>query len=214
MSAQENVKEEHILKAAMDVFIEKGRDGARMQEIADRAGINKALLHYYFRSKENIYEKILRKIFFGFFNQIESLITTSASFADLLQGFIDGFIDMFTANPNLHLFIFHELSQGGTVVKKMLEGLVMEGKFNLPKWFVKRVNEEYSAGRIVKVDPPQLILNIIGSSVYFFLTEPLFMAIFSPGLSFDRRRFIAERKKAIFDIMYYGVKPRGTQNET
>ncbi len=209
MSAQENVKEEQILKAAMEVFVEKGRDGARMQEIADRAGINKALLHYYFRSKDNIYEKILRKVFFGFFKQLESLVKTSASLADLLQGIINGFIDMFTANPNLHLFIIHELSQGGREVKKLLEGLVLEGEFDLPRWFVKRVSEEYAAGQIVKVDPPQLILCIIGSCVYYFLTEPLFMAIFSPGASFDRERFISERKKAVFDIMYYGIKPRG-----
>ncbi len=213
MSAQENVKEEHILKAAMDVFIEKGRDGARMQEIADKAGINKALLHYYFRSKENIYEKILQKVFIGFFSQLESLIQTSVSFADLLQGIITGLIDMFTANPNLHLFIFHELSQGGIMVSKMLESLAMEGKLNLPKWFVKRINEEYSAGRIARVDPPQLILCIIGSCVYFFLTEPLFMAIFPFESPFDRQRFIAERKKAVFDIIYYGIKPRGTRDE-
>ncbi|NNE47360.1 MAG: helix-turn-helix transcriptional regulator, partial [Rhodothermales bacterium] len=50
--------EQQILEAALNVFSRKGRDGARMQEIADLAGINKALLHYYFRSKNGLYERV------------------------------------------------------------------------------------------------------------------------------------------------------------
>jgi TetR/AcrR family transcriptional regulator len=58
--------EEKILDAAKDVFQKKGMTGARMQEIADKAGINKALLHYYYRTKEKLFEKVLRSIHFNY----------------------------------------------------------------------------------------------------------------------------------------------------
>jgi len=56
-----------ILDAAREVFVERGLDGARMQDIADKAGINKALLHYYFRNKEKLFELILKKRPVSFF---------------------------------------------------------------------------------------------------------------------------------------------------
>ncbi len=61
MITQDINTETLILETARSVFVEKGFDGARMQEIADKAGINKALLHYYFRSKQNLFESILNE---------------------------------------------------------------------------------------------------------------------------------------------------------
>ena len=67
MSENDKLTEEKIFEAATDVFVEKGMDGARMQDIADKAGINKALLHYYFRTKDKlfnaVFEMIAKKIF-------------------------------------------------------------------------------------------------------------------------------------------------------
>ena len=67
MTENDKQTEEKIFEAATDVFVEKGMDGARMQDIATHAGINKALLHYYFRTKDQlfnaVFEKIARKIF-------------------------------------------------------------------------------------------------------------------------------------------------------
>jgi len=59
---EEKQVEKNILQAALQVFIEKGRDGARMQEIADNAGVNKMFLHYYFRNKDTLFLEVVKKI--------------------------------------------------------------------------------------------------------------------------------------------------------
>ena len=106
-------KEELILNAASDVFIEKGLSGARTQEIADRAGINKTLLHYYFRTKEKIFARILQQVFSSFLVQIDSAIAEDAPFPVALRTFIDSFVDYLAARPRVPLFIMQELSRAG-----------------------------------------------------------------------------------------------------
>src|SRR4030042_482978 len=102
-------KEELILHAAGDVFLEKGLSGARMQAIADRAGINKTLLHYYFRTKKNIYARILDKVFAAFFSQIEEAFGSGRSLATVLRQFIARLLGLLAANPRVPLFLMQEL---------------------------------------------------------------------------------------------------------
>ena len=62
MTENDKQTEEKIFDAATDVFVEKGMDGARMQDIANHAGINKALLHYYFRTKDQLFNAVFEMI--------------------------------------------------------------------------------------------------------------------------------------------------------
>ena len=85
-----NIKtEEKIIEAATKIFLEKGKDGARMQEIADRAGINKALLHYYFRSKEKLYQEVFSNELKHFFTSILGTIKERQDFKEFIQTFIN-----------------------------------------------------------------------------------------------------------------------------
>ena len=77
--------EEKILKAAIDVFLEKGYDGARMKDIADRAKINKALLHYYFRSKENLFVTAFEQQFNMFDKMMLATITSGKATPELIS---------------------------------------------------------------------------------------------------------------------------------
>ena len=105
-----NVKtEEKIIEAATKIFLEKGKDGARMQEIADRAGINKALLHYYFRSKEKLYAEVFSNELRKFFRSILGTIKESEDFKDFIQTFINLYIDTISKNPKLFRFILWEI---------------------------------------------------------------------------------------------------------
>ncbi|MHB2150564.1 TetR/AcrR family transcriptional regulator [Calditrichota bacterium LG25] len=94
-------KEEQILQIAMQVFVEKGWHGARMQEIADRAGINKAMLHYYFRSKERLYTAVLEKLFLKFVNSIGDSFIPGQTFAETLRIFLDRFHEHLLNNGHL-----------------------------------------------------------------------------------------------------------------
>jgi len=204
-------KEEQILNAAAEVFVEKGLAGTRMQEIADRAGINKTLLHYYFRSKENIYRKIVERVFAGFFSQIEAAMTSDSSFPVALERFIDGIFSVMLANPRVPLFMMQELSQGGKTVQDILTTTLGRQRMTLPQRLFELIGREQGAGNIGPVNPLQFMVTLLGSCIYYFAAEPVVVAVIQsirPGLAFDRQQFIAERKEEIFNVLYYGIKKR------
>jgi TetR/AcrR family transcriptional regulator len=204
-------KEELILRAAGDVFIEKGLSGARMQEIADRAGINKTLLHYYFRTKKNIYARILGKVFSAFFSQIEEAFGDGSSFAAVLRQFIDRLLDLLAANPRVPLFLMQELASGGTIARDILVKTLARQRMTLPKRLIALIEQERRAGHLRPVEPIQFMITVLGACIYFFAAEPIIREVLvsiRPGKPFDRKAFLAQRRQSIFDVLYYGVKKR------
>ncbi len=208
-------KEEQILNAAAEVIVEKGLAGTRMQEIADRAGINKTLLHYYFRSKENIYRTIVERVFSRFFSQIEAAMTSDSSFPVALKRFIDGIFSVMAANPRVPLFMMQELSQGGKTVQDILTTTLGRNRMTLPQRLFALIKREQEAGHIGPVNPLQFMVTLLGSCIYYFAAEPVVVAVIQsihPGIAFDRQQFIAERKEEIFNVLYYGIKIRDDAN--
>lgn len=202
-------KEALILEAAMDIFVEKGWNGARMQEIADRAGINKALLHYYFRSKRNLYNRIIESVFGSFFSQIDLALADGRTFEDILRRFIDVVVDIIAARPRIPVFIMHELSIGGPNVLEVLKSSVDRKGMTLPQRMIAIIRREARAGRIRPVDGPQLMITLLGSCIYYFAAEPIVEAMIAhvqPSAGYDRQRFISQRKEAIFDVIYRGLE--------
>ena len=203
-------KEEIILKSAMDVFIEKGRHGAKMQEIADKAGINKALLHYYFRSKEKLYARIFENLIKRNLADLIAIFQEDLPFKDFLKSFIFGYIDLINRNPKVPLFMLKELSEGGKTVKSILTHLQDSGTLDLTN-VVQKIEKAMRDGEIIKQDPKQLIATVLGSALYFFIAEPIFRTLFIDEANFDREAFIEERKEAVYQTILYGIMPRGDQ---
>ena len=203
-------KEEIILRAAMEVFVEKGQYGAKMQEIADKAGINKALLHYYYRSKEKLYVHIFKFIFKKITGEVVELLKSDLPFKEFLRTFISKYIDLLNRNHRFPMFIMRELSQGGQVVANAIkEAMPQELSEHLPA--IGIMEDSMEKGEIVKMDPRQIILTIIGSSLFYFMGEPIIRVLLITEESFDREKFLEERKEAIFNIVYYGLSPRGAK---
>src|SRR5690606_32367118 len=111
MPAIEKETEERILDSARDVFHERGYDGARMQEIADRAGINKALLHYYFRSKDQLFETIFKATVSKFLPAVLQNLAGDETVSVKIHRFVSSYIDTLKANPFIAAFILHELNR-------------------------------------------------------------------------------------------------------
>ena len=97
--------EAKIVEAAKSVFILKGFDGARMQEIADEANINKALLHYYFRSKDKLFKRVFHDIFSQSVSGVATLVENASSFEELINTFVEFYVEMLKARPYLPNFI-------------------------------------------------------------------------------------------------------------
>ena len=202
-------KEEKILHAAMQVFVEKGRHGARMQEIADLAGVNKAMLHYYFRSKDNLYAMIFRAVLQRYAQQFQLSIEASDGIETILRSFIDGFTEMLSHNPRLPMFIARELSEGGAIAGRVVGEMIEEGIFTVPQAMQRIIEERRDRGEIENVDDAvQFAITLLGGCVYFFIAEPLIGVIFQME-DVDRDSFIAARKEALFRHLYFGIKKRG-----
>ena len=109
-----------ILAAARKVFIRKGLDGARMQEIANEAGINKALVHYYFRNKQKLFEAVFIEAFGKFLPQVSEVIMQEISLIEKIEAVVSRYIDFLQKNPYLPNFVLNELShEPGNLIKLM-----------------------------------------------------------------------------------------------
>lgn len=161
--------EQRILEAAKQVFLEKGLDGARMQDIADTAGYNKALVHYYFRSKEKLFEVIFVEEARKFMPRIIEKMSSEMPLFEKIEYFVESYIDMLIQNPLLPLFILNEVSKNpGELVKKI--------------WGVDRppvekvqahINREIRKGTIKPIHAVQLMLNMVSLCIFPFLARPI-----------------------------------------
>ena len=108
---KDQTTEEKILAAAKQVFVKKGMTGARMQDIADTAGINKALLHYYFRSKEKLFEVIFKEAATRLFPKINEILNSDLPLFDKIHQFTHDYVEMVIETPYLPLFVLNEINK-------------------------------------------------------------------------------------------------------
>lgn len=184
--------EEKILAAAKKVFVARGMDGARMQDIADEAGINKAMLHYYFRSKEQLFETIFKKVLGRFIPQLEELLASDLDLYRKIERICEAYISMATENPFMPIFVLSEVNrQPETFIKKMFGG-------HLPDVgpLTKQLQIEIRKGNIKKISTEQLVMHIWSLCVYPFIAKPLFRGM----LNINEKKYnslMEERKKMV-----------------
>ena len=198
----EKSTEEKILAAAKKVFIAKGMYGARMQDIADEAGINKALLHYYFRSKEKLFEVIFLEAAQKLFPKINSIFESDIPLFQKIENFAEEYITIMSENPYLPLFVLNEVSQDPEIfIQKMW------GKQNLPKpkIFLDQIEKEVRKGTIKKISPLHLLINLISLSIFPFVAKPMIQ--FTLGLDeLQFRNVMEQRKKEVSKFIIDSIK--------
>src|SRR4030095_9462910 len=145
-----DTSEEKILAAARKVFLEKGMAGARMQDIADEAGINKALLHYYFRSKDKLFETIFAETFSKFLPRVNQILDSELPLFEKISTFCETYISQMQQNPYIVLFIMNEVNKHPeSFLQRMWAG---EKKPHMRK-LVSQIDMEVKKGTIKKINP-------------------------------------------------------------
>ncbi len=187
-----------IKEAAKRVFIRNGMAGARMQEIADVAGINKAMLHYYYRSKEKLFQTIFKEILDSFVPNILEILGSDLSLSEKVKQFVNHYIDAIVANPFLPLFIFNEMrNQPHHLVGFDRSGALKKLDYQLKK--------EANQGNILLISAPHFMVNLISMTLFPFLAQPMIMGIFGMDqVSFNK--FIKQRKKLIPHFIMRAIK--------
>jgi len=201
--------EERILRAAREVFIECGLAGTRMQTIADRAGANKALLHYYFRSKERLYEAVLENILTTIGSALRSQLPQGKEINDLrglLRQIITVYINTFRSNPDFPRFMIREFADGGTHLPGIVN-LFISGFGDIPRRIYGLLQKEALRGRMRTVVPLHIVLNIVGMCVFTFIAQPVLAIVdkkTSLHLTFDDA-FFTDRINAIVTMACDGI---------
>ncbi len=195
--------EQSILEAAKIVFVKKGMEGARMQEIADEAGINKALLHYYYRSKDKLFNAVFKETFFKLLPNLVDLLKSDISLFEKIRLFVQNYIDIINANPLLPSFIIHELSRNPEFVITLIKSSGVN-----PVYFVNQVQEEIEKGTIEPIKPLHLIVNMLSMCIFPFVARPILQDVIFNKDKQQYEIFIQERKKEVSDFIINSIKKK------
>lgn len=184
--------EEKIFNAARIVFQKKGFTGARMQEIADEAGINKAMLHYCFKNKQQLFEAVFMKAFSQLAPQINTIFNSDKSVFEKITQFTHDYISFVIENPFLPQFIIQEMNNNPEFVMSIL---THENRPN-PDLFISQIEKEIEAGIIKPIQPKQLLLNIFSMTVFPFAAQMMVKGILHLS-DLEFKQMMEERKTSI-----------------
>ncbi len=192
---------EKIILAAQQVFIRKGMDGARMQEIADEAGINKALLHYYFHSKEQLF----KEVFYGILSQlIPGLIAIFKGgdpFLVKIEAIVNQYDTYMFGHPFLPQFVIREINRDPEQLSGFMSDQGLD--FSLVEGLVKK---EVAMGNIRPITFPHLFANVIGMIVMPYVGRPLFQRKLFRNDPVKYDQFLQERKAVITSFVKQALK--------
>ena len=202
---KEKQVEQGIMDAAVKVFIEKGKDGARMQEIADTAGVNKMLLHYYFKDKDTLFGEVVKKIVADLYGSVFDDSMAALTFKEFLSVFIDRHFDFLNERKDSFQFLLWELSRQQMDIKNMVSGsYVQYGKTPFELLSLK-LNKAIAAGEIRAVDTTEFILNLFSLDLFMFVALPVIRQITPMD---DEKLAIAmeRRKHEVFRLLWNDIK--------
>ena len=190
MDEKEKTTEEKIKAAARAVFHRKGYAAARSRDIAEEAGINLALLNYYFRSKERLFSIVMMETFQSFFASILMTINDPATTLDeKIERLVDRYIDTLLESPEVPLFLATELRRDPDAIigKVQADRLIPESVL------VRQYDEAVRDGRIADIPFIQFMMNLMGLIIFPFFVSPMLKAV--GGLRDEQFRAIMIARK-------------------
>ncbi len=194
---------ERILRAALSEFAEVGFEGARVDRIAERAGINKAMLYYHFGAKDELYlesvrhhvERVVPKIWAG--------VRESVSLDEALSMLAAGHLELYRAAPEIIPIILREAANRNSRVMAMITSLFSTQ--GLPELLIDHITKEQEKGSIRKLDPRLILMNFSLFSVSYYLVGHAWMGVL--GLK-ETPEFLDQRRKMIVDVYLHGLRDR------
>jgi AcrR family transcriptional regulator len=193
--------EQKILESAKQVFMEKGIDGARMQDIADKAGINKALLHYYFRSKEKLFEMIFMEEARKFMPKVTSIMMSELTLFEKVEKFVGEYIDTLLQNPLLPIFILNEINRNPKEAIKKIFGNQRPPIDKVDELIAKMVKK----GEIKPIKGIELMINMVSMCIFPFLARPMVQWV-AKATDEEFVKLMEMRKKTVVKFVIDSIK--------
>ena len=171
--AQDLSTEEKIKEAARKIFTKKGYAATRTRDIAEASGINLALLNYYFRSKEKLFELVMLENFGVFINKVKEIVNnTETTLEQKIENIVEFYINQLLVNPDLPLFIMNEIRSNS----KMLKTKINKDIF-LKSHFIQQLSVQLKKQGKGDINPVHYLMNVLGMTIMPFIIGPLIIEI-------------------------------------
>jgi len=195
---------EKILLAAQKEFAARGFSGARMEAIADRAGINKAMLFYYFSSKEKLYQTILNGVVSKFFIEISRIVTPELTPALFMEKFPELYIHLVASHPDFVRIVVFDLIHNPENICGVMAAIINEKMSFQPHPLFELIQRWHKQGLVSESDPLHFMMNIIALSIFSFIGKPIVEAISGIKVASDED-FYRKRIASVVNVLQRGM---------
>jgi len=199
---QDKHTEEKIFEAATEVLIEKGLDGTRMQDIADRAGMNKSLLHYYYRSKDRLFNAVFEMIAMQMLKKFAPVFGNNLSFEEKVRFFFREHISFLQKNPRLPAFLLNEINRNPVRIRKFLSNVNFEQFWEMLYSQHRKEMDHYG---ITRENLPQIMTSLAAMSVFPFAAKKLLEELFTK-IDVNFNDYLEARKTFAADFVIAALK--------
>jgi len=197
---QNATTEEKIKEAARRVFTSKGYAGTRTRDIAEESGFNLALINYYFRSKERLFDLIMVEYLQTFIHSIIGMLDDrETSLREKVRLLVGHYIDMLIKNPDLPMFILREVQ---TDPAKLVEKLRFDESHNA-LYIVTQWKEIAARRKGPAIDPVHMLMNAISLTVFPFIAGPMLRN--RTGLSIEEFNELMEQRKKMIPVWLHAI---------
>lgn len=200
---------DRILAAARTTFLQRGTSGARMQEIADEAGVNKALLHYYFRSKERLAAAVFRQEARRLLPGVIRLFASEMPLAEKVRRIVDLYVEVLTEAPALPAYLLAEMhyhpDRLRSFVASVTGGEPADHIDRAREVLRRQIEAGVEAGELHPITPDQLIADVVSLCIFPFAARPMFRIILRGDEGY--RAFLEERRASLADFILRGLRP-------
>jgi len=204
MKNKANNTEAQILAAADHLFTHKGFNATSTTDIAREAQCNQALVHYYFRTKENLFQTVFTRRLESIIQRLQEPLVKGDDIFTTLRHIVDTYFDIIGKDPQIPFFLLNELilnpERQHLIQQAITDSLILKDFF---RQYSETVDRAIACGQIRPIDPKELYLDLISLVVFSFLALPLAQNV----LQIDQSEaFLSQRREQVFDLLEGGIK--------
>jgi TetR/AcrR family transcriptional regulator len=202
---------EKILITAIEVFSQKGFHGVRMDEIAAKAGINKAMIYYYFSTKENLYHDLLKRVIWQAFNRLtamfDQIVTANLTPEEKIRRIAQVQFDNFFLNINHAKIVLEAIVGEPEEVHRLMDEYVNQSGDNVVERILGYIEDCITRGIFRDINPKHFFISMIGMNLSYFIYKPIAQVFLNMSID-DELPFLQEQRDHVVDLLLKGLLAR------
>ena len=207
---------EKILEKAIELFAEKGKHGTRMENIAARAGVNKAMTYYYYTSKDYLYKEviiyILQSIFQSISNALEKTPQNDKNPVTKVKTFLAAHFQAFSNHKNYTKIILDALANEPEQLHDVFEELIENWGKNSPREMLETFEQGVALGVFRDINYKHIMISIIGMNLIYYFSKPISQVLLKLEVD-DEQTFLKEREESNIDLLLNGILTKRGQDD-